>query len=118
MSISIELRFSKADKYGNHVFICSKKNPDEAKAMEQLNIIHDKMEDLETTGFLPIYKADTYTTVRIRKTDAKFVANAVYMIVFSIHKFVKETTTFACMLSKSKLIKKAPEVDMGELMEF
>ena len=76
--------------------------------------------------FLPIYSnsVNKYATIRIKRDDSKFnlkklVKNDVYHINVEISESNYNSKTYVNVhLNHMKLIKKAPEIDLGKIIKF
>ena len=51
MSITLNLRYQKKDKWGSEIFIASPKYPEEEKAFETLRTLASKIEDMNLGTF-------------------------------------------------------------------
>lgn len=115
------IRFQKFDKYGNMVFICNSRT--EPKTFAKLTKYYERLNNMETNTFLPIYSnaESQYATVRFKdyKGYSVISANDVYNIECSIKKVVKDDKKFInCFVNKLTLVSRAPLIDYGADIEF
>jgi hypothetical protein len=117
MTTQLTIRFQKLDQYNNAVFIAGSEDVDAYTLLSKFNTTLSNM-DLST--FLPIYKSDTYATIRFKANNKfKFSENSTYAIGFEIRKKItKDKTYISCYLIRSKLLIKAEPKDIGELIEL
>ena len=66
MSVTLNLRYQKRDKYGSEIFIASPKYDEEKEAFEKLKKMAEKIEDLNLGTFSPVYHNEDfdYCTVK------------------------------------------------------
>ena len=122
----LRLRFQKLDPYGNQVFIVSSDNEDEVESYNVLLKYYLKLQSLGFGTFLPIYVNEYYqfATIRFKKnyTAPRVVKpNNVYEVSFMVKKIERgepKKSFINCFITKMKLLAKAPQVDLGEDVDF
>ena len=118
MSIVLNLRFQKLDKYKNSIFIANPKK--EAESFNKLSSYYTKLKNT-VESYIPIYATTEYATIRF-KSNSKFTfeENNIYTITFTINKRANDEGKefISCFLSKSKLLEKAVVLDRGEILQL
>ena len=125
MSISLDLRFSKLDKYENITFISTQaREPDIYKKLTNL---YKQVRKQNPDVFLPLYSnyADEssnkkYAKISFSKTKKfEFKENAVYHVEFSINKREHNGRVFInCHILSSRMVKPPATRERGQAMTF
>ena len=123
MSSIQNLRFQKYDLYQNPIFIASGDREAESLNFNELKTIYDKLVQKDFGTFLPIFHSDIYNYVTIRGNKnlnhPKLLVNATYDIKYMLRTVEKDGKTYVNVhISKFKLVKKAPRMDMGVELEL
>jgi len=118
MSIVLNLRFQKLDKYKNSIFIANPKK--EAEAFNKLSSYYTKLKDT-IESYIPIYATTEYATIRFKPNNKfTFEENNIYTITFTVNKKANDEGKefISCFLSNSKLLEKAVKIDRGEILQL
>ena len=121
MSITLNLRYQKKDKWGSEIFIASPKHQEEEKAFETLRTLASKVEDMNLGTFSPVFHNDVldYCTIRFKfYKGMKLVERNLYTINFVIKKSTRDKTYVNCFVNTIKLHTKAKPQDQGEIISF
>ena len=119
MSIQLNLRFQKNDRYGHPIFICSCKNIDENVGFNKLTNMSKKIDALNLKTFLPIYKTSDYATIRFSHKKSDFVIGNTYTVDFTVKKNSYNSKMYInCYVDKCELFKEGVPYDEGEIMTF
>jgi hypothetical protein len=113
------LRFQKADKFSNPVFIASNKRSDELDNYNSLVEYAQKLEDKQYDTHLPIYKSVefNFASLRIKKTDKcpKLIPRATYDLTFKLKTTTKDKKIYVnCYIEKIKMNTQAPDIEEGD----
>jgi H2-forming N5,N10-methylenetetrahydromethanopterin dehydrogenase-like enzyme len=121
MSITLNLRYQKKDKWGSEIFIASPKHPEEEKAFETLRTLASKVEDMNLGTFSPVFHNDVldYCTIRFKfYKGMKLDERNLYTVNFVIKKSTRDKTYVNCFVNTIKLHTKAKPQDQGEIISF
>ena len=116
----LQLRFQKFDQFNNAIFIASKVK--EPESFEALRACYSKLLELGTDTFLPVYADDVlgFATVRFKNVKTMTVKpQATYDVRYTIRQIEKKIRKFInCFVDGLRMVKEAPPVDLGVVLEF
>ena len=123
MSIELNLRYQKRDKFSSEVFIVSQKYDEEKDAFEKLKKLEAKLKEMDVGTFLPIYYNDdlNYATIRFKflNSPVKLVERNLYTVKFVIKKSKRGDKQYInCFVNTIKIHTKAKPQDTGEILDL
>lgn len=120
MATTMTLRFQKIDQYKNSIFIVSSNRPDEKDTFDRITKFYETLKKQNITTFLPMYGTSDYATIRFKpNTKYNFVEGGTYELEFVIRKKEHEGRDYvSCFVNKSKLMKKAVTLNLGEILNL
>ena len=117
MSITLNLRYQKKDRYGSEIFIVSNKYDEEVDGFDKLKTLVSKIEELKLNTFNPVYFNEdlNYCTMRFKfYRGIRLYERNIYQVTFVIKQSERDNRQFVnCYINGIKIIKKAKPVDSG-----
>ena len=122
MSITLNLRYQKKDKYGQEIFIASNKYDQEKQGFEKLKTLEGKIDDLNIGTFNPIYFNNEldYSTIRFKfYKGIKLFERNIYEVRFVVKQSEREGKKYVnCYIDGIKLAIKAKPIDTGTILNL
>ena len=122
MSIQLNLRYQKQDKFGSEIFIASNKYDEEKAAFNTLKKLEKKIKEMNVDTFLPVYVNEdlNYATIRFKfYKGMKLYERNLYSVTFVVKKSQRNGEQYInCFINNIKLHKKAPVRDDGEIVDL
>jgi hypothetical protein len=122
MSITLNLRYQKADAYGSEIFIASPKYEEEQGGFDTLKILEAKIKDMGLGTFNPIYYNEdlNYTTIRFKHYKGmKLYERNLYTLKFVVKKSKRNDKEYInCFINNIKLHTRATPQDTGQILDM